>query len=416
MFLNFLENQEEGPPGAALLAVRAARRGIAANPDDARAYLRLFQAYSTLRKRTPERVWAPRFPLLNLLRNVQMVGALQNAVELQPDIAPAHLELGKIFQESGYLDLAFDHRTEYVNLVRAAGPEPGEQLDDFKDRLEKLEKPNKDLEDEVQKNEQLYLVRSTNQGKVQKAQLALQLGLAKKALEVLLESEYVDLGTQGAQIQLELLLRTGNLRKLRPFMKDFEALRASPDRPLNENLGLTAVGVEILPASEWYALLYAAAIGDYRDADNQLEEMIKQLDPTMPVAKLVADEFLQMISGMPVAGGAHHRLRQEIVRQQQLGEVFRGIHEQLNLQALRGLIALETEDSASARKHFDKALQASSPPDRYLPMLAALGSTSPLATVAGFPVEGEAAIGPRLDFLARPMALRYEELFQAANP
>ena len=67
------------------------------------------------------------------------------------------------------------------------------------------------------------------------------------------------------------------------------------------NLGLTTVGGEILPAAEWYGFLFAAAVGDYRDADNQLGELIKQLDPSLPVAKLVADEYLQSMPGLPIA-------------------------------------------------------------------------------------------------------------------
>jgi hypothetical protein len=425
MYSNFVNNQDDGPPGAALLAVQAARRATLANPDDARAYMRLYQAYETLRYRTQERAWVQRLPALKMLRDVQMVGALTSALEIQPNLAPAHWALSQHFlqedpatRQGPFRDLALDHRTEYLNLLRANGPQPGENPENFRDQLEKLEQGIKDLENEVQKNEQLYLVRSSNQGKVQKAMLALQMGLAKKAQEVLLESEYVEMGIEGAVVQLDLLLRTGMLRKVRHNVKD-------PDAPLAGNLGYTAVGTEELPAGEWYCMLYDAAVGDYRDADQQLEEIIKQLDPwapiaqpdpTPPVARMLATGLLEMMPDKPMAVAADQYIRKEISRQQQIGEVFRGVREQMNLETLRGLLALEAGNGRTARKHIEKALQMSMPYERYVPMLTALGSTSPVEAVVSVPLSGEATIGPRVDFLARPMALRLEELLQGAKP
>jgi hypothetical protein len=413
MVASFMNNQEDGPPGAALLAVRAARRGVAANPDDALAYMRLYAAYGTLRFRTQERVWVSRFPALKVLRDVQMVAALSNALEIQPDLPQAHLELSQIFLQADpvtrpvpFRDLALEHRTEYLNLVRAAGRTPAESPDDFLARLDKFDQENKDLESKVQSDEQLYLVRSSNQGRLQKAMLALQMGLAKKALEVLLESDYVEFGIEGAQLELDLLLKTGGLRQLRKSLKD----------PLGGHLEFIAVGSETLPASEWFTLLFAAAEGNYREADQQLQEAIKQFDPTPHLAQVLAEDFLEMTPGKPIAAAADHHLRKEMMRQQQLAEMARILRERMNLQALRGVLALEAGDSAAARKHFETALQASIPPDRYLPMLATLGSTSPLEVAVTVPVTGQMAFGPILDFFARPMALRYEELFEAAKP
>src|SRR5262249_44955308 len=233
-----------------------------------------------------------------------------------------------------YTDLALEHRTEHVNRVRAAGRRPDERLDEFNDRLEKLEQGVKDLEGEVQKNEQLYLVRSSNQGRLQKAVLALEMGLAKKPLEVLLESDYVEFGIEGAQLELDLLLKTGRLRNLRHNLKD-------PDAQLSGHLELTSVGPEVLPAYEWFSLLFAAATGDYKEADQQAQEMIKQLNPTERVAQLLANDLLEMTPGKPLAVGAENRLRHEMMRQQQLADITRVLREQMNLYTLRGVLALE---------------------------------------------------------------------------
>jgi hypothetical protein len=409
MFSSFVQNQDEGPPGAALLAVRAARRALAANPDDAQAYLRLYQAYATLRNRTQERVWAPRFPALGVLRDVQMIAALKYALDIDPDLIQAHLDLSQLFFQANFRDLALEHRTEYLNRVRAGGPQPGEKPEDFRDRLEKLEQAVKDLESKVQSDEQLYLVRSSNQGRLQKALLALQMGLVKKALEVLLESDYVEIGIEGAQLQLDLLLKTGQIRRMRQILKD-------PEAHLSGHLEYVPVGSEALPAYEWYSLLLAAAEGNYREGDQQTAEIIKQFDATDRVVRLLADDLMETIPEKPLAVGAEHRLRHEMLRQQQLADVMRLLREQMNLHTLRGLLALEAGDSAAARKHIVTALRMSISPDRYCPTLAALGSSTPLETAASVPTGLQIGFGPLLDFFARPLALHYEELFEAANP
>src|SRR5206468_681819 len=81
------------PPALPLLAVRAARRAVAVNPEDANAWLRLGQAYLLLRNVTGERSGEGLLPPLAQLRHVQIVTALEQAVRLDPDVEVAHHEL-----------------------------------------------------------------------------------------------------------------------------------------------------------------------------------------------------------------------------------------------------------------------------------------------------------------------------------
>src|SRR5262249_49207905 len=54
---DFFSGRDDGPPALPLLAVRAARRAVAANPQDAEGYVWLEQAYAVLHGNTRERAW-----------------------------------------------------------------------------------------------------------------------------------------------------------------------------------------------------------------------------------------------------------------------------------------------------------------------------------------------------------------------
>ncbi|HMC88961.1 MAG TPA: hypothetical protein VKI17_05415, partial [Gemmataceae bacterium] len=104
-----------GPPGAPVMAVRAARKAIQASPNDPQAYATLAQAYFTL-WREQEEHWTgqasnlgpPRLPRQQL-RHVQTTTALEQAVKLRPDDAAAHMRLFQIYATLNYLDLALEH-------------------------------------------------------------------------------------------------------------------------------------------------------------------------------------------------------------------------------------------------------------------------------------------------------------------
>src|SRR5206468_3536099 len=137
-----------GPsPALPLLAVRAARRALAANPDDAAAWLRLAQAYRLVDRATWEGLPAP-LPPLAYLRHVQVTTALKQALALDPDSPDAHGLLADVFDRWGFLDLAHTHRAAQARLTPAGAARA--ELTDSARRLEEL----------VQDAENLFLIRT----------------------------------------------------------------------------------------------------------------------------------------------------------------------------------------------------------------------------------------------------------------
>src|SRR5207253_3574239 len=106
LFLGFASVHDEGPAGSLLVAIRAARRALQANPDDARAHLHLGEAYLRLRRGTRERATLATFGALEHLRRLQALTALQHAVQLQPDLVTAHERLADFYAEIRAFDLA----------------------------------------------------------------------------------------------------------------------------------------------------------------------------------------------------------------------------------------------------------------------------------------------------------------------
>src|SRR5439155_9177357 len=93
----FLRDKSYGPAAAPILAVRAARRAIADNPEHAAAFATLADAYATLWEEQEEH-WVGRssaaqeFPRQKL-RKIQLLTALHYDIMLRPQDAEAHAKL-----------------------------------------------------------------------------------------------------------------------------------------------------------------------------------------------------------------------------------------------------------------------------------------------------------------------------------
>src|SRR5262249_324101 len=123
----------------------------------------------------------------------------------------------------------------------------------------------KEMEKRVKDNQNRYEVQSDQKRVFQKAQIAMRLGLGDKALQVLLESEDLEFGKEGTQMELDLLLSMGRLEELREQLwpKDEKQREVIPEG-LNQALGIGTY--------ERYRFLLAAAEGDYQEADEFLEK------------------------------------------------------------------------------------------------------------------------------------------------
>jgi len=356
----------ERPPGLPLLAVRAARCALAANPDDANAYLRLGQAYLALRDLTVEHSTGGRFPLLAMLRHVQIATALENALVLAPDLEEAHRLLIELYLARGYLDAALEHVRARARVVRRAGPQRGEDPERFERRLAELDRGVQELEDLVQDRQNQLTIHTPGHGNPRaEAQAARGLGLARRALDILLESKDVLFGIAGAKLQLELLLMTGQAERVRALLDD-EALRASRLR-----LGVfelppppgRAAGYRP-PAYEWLLACQAAATGDYNEAEATLaaalapmrtlhEQRQKQLGPAFALA--LAAELGTFAQPSHAVVQLFSRYQREQL-QEGIDQVDFLVADEADLSVVAGMLALESGQPRPAALHFKEAL------------------------------------------------------------
>jgi tetratricopeptide (TPR) repeat protein len=342
---------EASPPGALLLAVRAARRALRANPDDALAQLRLGEAYLALLRLTRERAAAPGFPELQRLRTVQAITALKDAVRLKPDLAEAHADLATIYLEMNALDLALEHREHQLKSTRAAGPRPEEDAAAFGRRLKALEEDAARLGKEVRAKTNLFETRAFGKDVLDKAQIAESVGLPGAALDILLKSSYRAFGREGAALELQLLLSTGRTREVREWMEPEQA----------PHLGRANY--------YWIQALLAAARGDYTQAGQDLRRvaparvnlplpyplpliLLRDIPPRQAIALLAGQLVQEELAKQPLVP----RMGWKLFRQN-VFELAATQRQLASLTVLGGLLALEQGESEEAARLLRRGIE-----------------------------------------------------------
>ena len=362
--------QHGGPPAPALLAVRAARRALADCPDDGRAWLALGQAYVALGRLTREPI--SELPPLAMLRFVQTTTALHAALIRNPNLESAHRVLADLYRERGYLDAELVHRRALALLAQELGAAPGDE--DAIDRIALIQQASDELERTVQDRRQLFIVRSRSMSDnpLAQAREALGLGLALEALDgVLLKSQAVLFGKEGAKLQLELMLELGRADAARELIED-------PDMRATR----LALGIQELPptspsgavyrlgAYDWLRACQAAAAGDYDRAAEALSALTQQMraeeEAAVPqlsraVAIALAAEIGVSAPPFPLLLAAQGRdtlLRPSHVLKPALG--LRS--ERADLSVLAALLELERGRPARAEALLQTALELTSEP------------------------------------------------------
>jgi hypothetical protein len=279
----FFVHLTEREPALALLAVRAARRAVATNPEDANAWFCLGQAYVTLRNDTWERSAEWLLPPLADLRHVQVATALEQAVRLNPDLEEAHRQLHDLYGAGNFLDQALEHRREQVRLRRQSGPWPGQSAEEWLDDLDALERDTAKLVELVADRRKKYAAasRAVQDDRFEQARLALRLGLVRVAVEDVLLKAPVDLlGAQGIRLELDLLLHLGRAEDVRAILAD-EKLRASREGlgyhdlpfPKDPSGGPLYAIPYHWPTYEWLHAVESAAVGDYALAREEVASL-----------------------------------------------------------------------------------------------------------------------------------------------
>jgi tetratricopeptide (TPR) repeat protein len=351
MRARFVLHLDSGPPGLALLAIRAARRALHDDPDDAQAYLLLGEAYHRLISSTRERVLGVAFPYLAEVRLIQTVTALKQALVRRPDLQRAHFLLAGLFRDMGYLDLALEHFQKHLEHTRAAGPLPGEPPAAFAARLAGLEKDREPLEKRVAEANKLHEVHSANLKVFERAYLARRNGLAGKGLRILLASDNAAFGRPGLLLELELLLSTGRVTEVREWMEP--AHKAA--------LGASRYG--------WLRAQLAAATGGYQQADKELAELValsRQVrvpgKSAMTVRAAVLLGVSQAVLGAVAPPGHTDPSAFGLLLPLRMALGAAGtLRQEADLAVVRGLLALEAGADRLAEKQFGQALATGSP-------------------------------------------------------
>lgn len=362
-------------PDLPLLTVRAARCALAANADDAGAWLRLGQAYLLLHRATPERSATRDSALLSLLRHVQAATALENALLLDPDLEAAHEALSVLYAERKYLDATLEHRRHVLRLVRR-GPRPGEDRENFEVRLEREEAAMGRLEQFVQERRNEYAVRARDLSgdPLGRAHAALNLGLAQVALDdVLLQSQVLVFGGEGARLELELLLLLGRAETARRLLEDDELRDNREQLDLARVVAPSHPGYLLfyrLPAYEWLRFLQSAATGDYDRAALAQSELLRLLEDKRRQGLPKAQRLVATLLATEVGANPHpQHIILRLVLQRERAELARYFADldflaaqRADLGVLGALLAVEQGDPVRALEHLNTAFKAVSEP------------------------------------------------------
>ena len=340
----FKQERDDTPAASLYLAIRAARRALAINPDDAYTYSILGECYLRLLHNTREAAWVRKMPELALLRQAQASAALNQAVRLDPHLVQAHLNLGALYAELGYIDLALTHQRAHFDLVRRQGPPSGTPAEKFREEISNSEHFLNELSIEVERRSKLFAADASRLRILDRASLALEKGLAGKAREILLESDIAAFGPQGMAMELELLLRTGRVKDIREWTGIEQ----------KANLGAADyhwLRVQAFAASGDYALALKEcahlATGDLEEETVGLPEQL-----ALAVGKMILD-------GQPTGRSVPKLLfqaRSQIESFAIIRTIAKNIRQEANATVIQGLIALEQGDIKEANDSFRRAL------------------------------------------------------------
>jgi hypothetical protein len=262
------------------------------------------------------------------------------------------------------------------------------------------------------------------------------LNLGEKALQVLLESDALEFGEQGTQLELDLLVRQGRLDELRGKLsvdKD-ETEREKMAKDLNGTLGSGTY--------EMYRCLLALGEGDYKEADAFLAQAAekginspgrlralrqqlslegkepgpgKGLTPRQLAAAGVAKTVMDMT---PHSAPVAWLMLQRMLPRERFGLIQRAVEPLLreaDYNTVRGLLAVEVGDIPRAKRLFREALYADKdykdPPDAIFgaSTVGLLGTPAgPGGLLASSALVGRTQKNPfTLDFPGLPLAYRY---------
>jgi tetratricopeptide (TPR) repeat protein len=407
-----LGEQDSGSPASLFLTVRAARRALTENANDAGTLLLLGEAYLRLAWKTRERGCARSLPHAALIRQSQAAAALERAARLNPNLERAHELLAELYENAVHLPIpqrrklgseqlihhpnleaTLRHHREQLRCSRGNGPLAGEKPEAFARRLDRIDKAIGQFAQRLDARLDQWELAAAKKPLFVRVQLALEAGLCETALKLLLEAgaDEALTGPQRGAVEhwsIELLLSMGRLDEARALL----------DRDNRQALGMLPMPLA-LPAHDWFRVQLAAAGGDYEEVEQRLAALLdapkaKGVTPSVLLAWTIGDQLLwdaplaaampwQIVRKWPELIGRPPR--GVVALLPGLNQSFRMLQQETDVQALRGWLALETGDTGTARRCLAGVLESCLQTHR----------------------------GGALNLRARPLALLYEEWLRA---
>jgi len=333
-------------PGSLLLAIRALRRESLESPGDGLTRKLLGEAYHRLVFNSKEKSWGQKVPGLSQLRRVQAARALAEAVRLSPELPEARLSLGLHFQEVGYRDLAFEELRMHQALLSTMGIPGGIDSTVYLRELRENGKKIDRMEEDLRRRKETFVKQSASFRVFDRAQMAMEMGLAGVALNTLLSSDISAFGAQGMDLELQLLLFIGAAKQVRDW--------AGPEAADNRDL----------QTYHWTRIQSLAALGQYGSARKECEALSFPSDnstegkgtPRQLAGLVLGQAVLEGFEPVPdmftLAGKAFNRQSTQ-GRLDGLSRDLRGEAEGL---ALAGIFALEEGRIGLAKNYFEQAL------------------------------------------------------------
>jgi hypothetical protein len=384
------------PPAVPVLVMRQSWQAVAESPDSERGYVILANAIA--RASQQEKYWViglrdtqPPNTLRSMLRNVQLVSALQSAAEVgfsdprrQHQV---HFDLYSLYLEKHALDLALDQVRVAEQAWDSAQPEDARQQEDWRAWRKELEGRRKGLEDEVKRRQSDFDLKTATRSKKEKLTELLYgtitrftkenkpvsdprgWGLTGMALQMLQDIDPESLKDNQqklshAQLLIDLLFQLGQARQASILLDSVQ-----------DALGAAALNL---------AVYRAGTQGNYDELRATLAKLERPRAEIVRAGRAVSFAYnAALVLPPPFLSQAHAMLAVTATRAttwaQILFEWSVQAGEHYNLMTLRGIIALEAGDTAAAQRHFEQALNESAGflfseraiAQRYATMLAA---------------------------------------------
>jgi hypothetical protein len=352
---------DNGPPGAGLVMIRSARRAIAENPYDANAQQALYFAYQVQNRL--EEPWLARqrntgrTPRTEI-REIQLVTALRNYLDLRPEDWERHFELARLHYHLHLLDAGLEtHAAALKSLDKfRARVTSRRDLEVLREREKRELDVYKQMEREVKRRRADYELRSARFKNDPMSKFRLAVAQPYQTVDAN-NKDYTD--PRGMGLALEALKQ---LRSVPPesvnaqekaelyFWKFRLSIQQGRLADAANELVPSALGDELFFAC---GLWQAAAMGDYQDMDSALGRM----EQGLPIGQR-AFEGIRVVTRMPELVLAPQW--QPIYEQALANTAYPYIQTAgaaATLRTLRGLVALEFGETRAAGQHFEIALR-----------------------------------------------------------